>query len=78
MSSDELDMDQDKTFKRLLKITRNVQRVFIDILECPDNCKIMESLVQVSSHLFSLSSIISKERIGGLLNILDGDITICT
>jgi len=52
------------------------QTVFIKVLQIPDNCKLMEVLESISSHLYSLSNKAFEKDIGKILEIVENDLHI--
>lgn len=53
------------------------QTLFLHVLECPNNSKLLEVLLQTTGHVYSLSKLFVAKSIENLLTLLSNDIDIC-
>ena len=53
------------------------QTLFLQVLECPNNSKLLEVLEQTTGHVYQLSRLFVANSVENLLTLLSNDIDIC-
>eukprot|EP00347_Sterkiella_histriomuscorum_P011158 403373534 len=71
------EQSNEERVKSLLESIVELQRVFIEILECPENSKLLEVIEQTCSHLYMISEKIMKGNVQEIVSIATNDIQIC-